>query len=317
MTVLYQHYEAEGIVALDTQMMRPIMVSSHLILQEGKAAFVDVAASPAIPHLLGALVEQGLQPEDVEYVIVTHVHLDHAGGAGALMQQLPNAKLVVHPRGARHMIDPSKLIAGATAVYGVEEMERTYGQILPIPEERVIVAEDNFILDFRGRRLHFWDTPGHAYHHFCVVDEQTRSIFTGDSFGLSYREFDHENSVFILPTTSPVQFDPEAMHATIQRIDEYQPTAVYLTHFSRVPYQSQLAVDLHELVEEHVRIAKGAAILQGPERLAQIKTELWEVFWGRIQNLGCPIEENRALELLNLDWELNAQGLVSWLERSA
>ncbi|MGA1538694.1 MAG: MBL fold metallo-hydrolase, partial [bacterium] len=262
MKITYRHFQNEGIIALDTQMMRPLMVSSHLILQNGKAAFVDVGASPLIPNLLKGLSEHSLSKEDVEYVIVTHVHLDHAGGVGVLMNQLPNAKLVVHPRGSRHMIDPSKLIAGATAVYGPAEMSKTYGEILPVSKDRVIVAEDGFQLDFDGRILEFWDTPGHARHHFCIIDHLTRSIFTGDSFGLSYREFDYNDQVFILPTTSPVQFDPDEMKATIRRIANFQPEAVYLTHFSRLDYRESLAEDLLSMVDAHVEIGQRAAKLE-------------------------------------------------------
>ena len=317
MKITFQHFQNEGIIALDTQMMRPLMVSSHLILQNGKAAFVDVGASPSIPNLLKGLSEHSLSKADVEYVIVTHVHLDHAGGVGVLMNQLPKAKLVVHPRGSRHMIDPSKLIAGATAVYGPEEMSKTYGEILPVLEDRVIVAEDGFQLDFDGRILEFWDTPGHARHHFCIIDHLTSSIFTGDSFGLSYREFDYNDQVFILPTTSPVQFDPDEMKATIWRIAKFQPEAVYLTHFGRLDYRESLAEDLLSMVDAHVEIGQRAAKLEKTVKLEQIKRDLWEMLWKEAQKHSCPLDEHQAHQLLALDWELNAKGLVSWLERTA
>ena len=317
MKITFQHFQNEGIIALDTQMMRPLMVSSHLILQNGKAAFVDVGASPSIPNLLKGLSEHSLSKADVEYVIVTHIHLDHAGGVGVLMNQLPKAKLVVHPRGSRHMIDPSKLIAGATAVYGPEEMSKTYGEILPVLEDRVIVAEDGFQLDFDGRILEFWDTPGHARHHLCIIDHLTSSIFTGDSFGLSYREFDYNDQVFILPTTSPVQFDPDEMKATIWRIAKFQPEAIYLTHFSRLDYKESLAEDLLRMVDAHVEIGQRAAKLEKTVKLEQIKRDLWEMLWKEAQKHSCPLDEHQAHQLLALDWELNARGLVSWLERTA
>ena len=317
MKITFQHFQNEGIIALDTQMMRPLMVSSHLILQNGKAAFVDVGASPSIPNLLKGLSEHSLSKADVEYVIVTHIHLDHAGGVGVLMNQLPKAKLVVHPRGSRHMIDPSKLIAGATAVYGPEEMSKTYGEILPVLEDRVIVAEDGFQLDFDGRILEFWDTPGHARHHLCIIDHLTSSIFTGDSFGLSYREFDYNDQVFILPTTSPVQFDPDEMKATIWRIAKFQPEAVYLTHFGRLDYRESLAEDLLRMVDAHVEIGQRAAKLEKTVKLEQIKRDLWEMLWKEAQKHSCPLDEHQAHQLLALDWELNAKGLVSWLERTA
>ena len=215
------------------------------------------------------------------------------------------------------MIDPSKLIAGATAVYGPDEMSKTYGEILPVPEDRVIVAEDGYQLDFDGRILEFWDTPGHARHHFCIIDHLTRSIFTGDSFGLSYREFDHNDQVFILPTTSPVQFDPDEMKTTIQRIANFQPKAVYLTHFSRLDYRESIAEDLLSMVDAHVEIGQKAAKFEKILKREQIKRDLWELLWKEAQKRSCPLNENQAQQLLALDWELNAQGLLSWLEQTA
>src|SRR5690606_23693744 len=148
-----------------------------------------------------ALEAAGLTPADVDWLILTHVHLDHAGGAGELMACLPNARLVVHPRGARHMIDPSKLWAGALAVYGEEEMQRSYGTLRPIPAERVVEAPDGHVVELAGRALRCLDTPGHARHHNAIHDEPSGCVFTGDTFGLSYRELDSARGPFVIPTT--------------------------------------------------------------------------------------------------------------------
>src|SRR5690606_20245617 len=140
--------------------------------------------------VMEALQARGLAAEDVAYVCVTHVHLDHAGGAGALMHRLPCARLVVHPRGARHMADPSRLVASARAVYGEVEFARIYGDIRAVDAARIVEAPDGLVLELNSRPLRFLDTPGHARHHYCIFDEVSRSFFTGDTFGLSYREFD-------------------------------------------------------------------------------------------------------------------------------
>src|SRR5690606_24907183 len=110
----------------------------------------------------------------------------------------------VHPRGARHMADPSRLIASATTVYGETEFNRLYGTIRPVDPHRIITAPDGFTLDFNGRPLVFFDTPGHARHHYCVFDQKSQSVFTGDTFGISYREFDVEGMEFVFPATTPV-----------------------------------------------------------------------------------------------------------------
>ena len=179
-----------GIHAIDTGFHRPRFDAAYLMVEAGRAAFIDTGTNHAVPRLLAALAATGLAPEAVDWLIVTHVHLDHAGGAGLLLRSLPNARFVVHPRGARHMIDPSALYEGARAVYGDEEMARSYGKLFAVPAERVVSPVDGETLALAGRPLHFIDTPGHARHHHCIWDERSRGMFTGDTFGLSYREFD-------------------------------------------------------------------------------------------------------------------------------
>ena len=135
-----------GIHTIDTAFQRDHFDAAYLIVEDGRGAFVDCGTNHSVPHLLAAVQQAGITPADIDLLIVTHVHLDHAGGAGLLMQQLPNATLVAHPRAAPHLIDPEKLIAGATAVYGEEEMQRSYGTLQPMPEARVRVVEDGYAL---------------------------------------------------------------------------------------------------------------------------------------------------------------------------
>jgi glyoxylase-like metal-dependent hydrolase (beta-lactamase superfamily II) len=246
-------------------------------------------------------------------VIVTHVHLDHAGGAGELMRRLPRARLVVHPRGARHMVDPTKLWAGASAVYGEEAMKRDYGELVPVASARVVEAPDGFRLEVGGRPLVFLDTPGHARHHFCVWDEASRGFFTGDTFGLSYRELASERGAFILPTTTPVQFEPEALLASIDRLLSYGPRAMYLTHYSRVTEVESLAARLRERVKELA--ALGRAADGRPARAERLRAGVAELFLGWASDHGCPLPPERVRDLLAVDVELNAQGLETWLDR--
>lgn len=248
--------ELHGIHTIDTAFQRAHFDAAYLVVEHGRGALVDCGTQHSIPAILATIARAGLAPADVDWLILTHVHLDHAGGAGALMQQLPNARLLVHPRGARHMIDPSALVAGATAVYGEAEIARSYGAIASVPAERVTVAEDGHAVDLAGRTLLCRDTPGHARHHLCVWDERSRSWFTGDTFGLSYRELDGPNGPFILPTTSPVQFEPEALKASIALLLSYRPQAMYLTHYDRIGDVEKLAVDLIEQIDAMVAIAR-------------------------------------------------------------
>lgn len=302
-----------GIHAIDTGFVRPRFDASHLIVESGRAAFVDVGTNHSLPRLLAALERLGVAKDAVDYVILTHVHLDHAGGAGALMEHLPQAKLVVHPRGARHMIDPSKLVAGATAVYGEEEMQRSYGTLVPVPAERVLEAPDDFTLSLAERSLRFLDTPGHARHHFCVWDEASRSFFTGDTFGLAYPELTGARGPFLIPTTTPVQFEPDALHASITRLMSFQPEAMFLTHYSRVADLEPLAASLHEQIDAQVALGRSAA--ERADRSAYLRAAIADQFRARAAALACPITGAAFDALLALDVELNAQGLEVWLDR--
>jgi len=301
-----------GITAIDTHFQRPRFDASHLIVEGGRAAFVDTGTTFSVPRLLGALEGLGLAPGDVDHVILTHVHLDHAGGAGELMRHLPHARLVVHPRGARHMVDPSRLVAGASAVYGAEVVRETYGEIVPVPAERVVEAGEGFVLHLGGRPLLFLDTPGHARHHVCIWDEASRSFFTGDTFGLCYPELASEDSAFIVPTTTPIQFDPAALEASVARLRERRPQAMILTHYSRVTDVERLAGELVEQVHDMVRLARTAH--GHADRHERLTTALGEYYLGRAVAHGAaaPAEEIQAL--LALDVELNAQGLEVWLD---
>jgi Zn-dependent hydrolases, including glyoxylases len=303
-----------GIHTIDTDYVRPGFDAAYLVTENGRGAFVDCGTNNSVPQLLRALDAAGLAPADVDWLVLTHAHLDHAGGAGMLMRQLPNARLVAHPRAAPHMIDPAKLVAGATAVYGEAEFARHYGELVPVPAERVVVANDGHVVDLAGRPLLCIDTPGHARHHLCVWDARSRSWFTGDTFGLSYRELDSGRGAFIIPTSSPVQFEPEAMQASIKRMMARAPLAMYLTHYGRVEDVTRLAAEMHEQVDAMVSLAQ--ACDGGPDRHRALVAALSEYYLERAQAHGCALDDAAVLRVLEMDIELNAQGLEIWLDRS-
>lgn len=309
----YQELE-HGITVIDTKLMGDGVTCSYLVEQNGKALFIEVGPSNATPILLEVLSKKNISPEQVEYVIVTHIHLDHAGGAGSMMQNLPHAKFVVHPRGFRHMKDPSKLIAGATAVYGAEKLKEIFGDILPIPEERIIQCNDGFQIDFYGRKFTFLDTRGHAKHHCCIYDEQSQGMFTGDSFGLSYRKLDIGEEHFIFPTTTPIQFEPEEAHKTINRVVEYKPKYLYLTHFGRIDAKEYFAKDLHCLLDDFVAIADKYAYKPN-NRFEKIKEDVNDVLKRSVRLKGSKLSDNELDTILAMDVELNAQGLDFWLNK--
>jgi glyoxylase-like metal-dependent hydrolase (beta-lactamase superfamily II) len=301
-----------GIYAFDAGYMRPLLAAIHLIESDGRAAFVDTANFEVMPQALAALAARGLGPEAVDYVILTHIHLDHAGGAGAMMQAFPNAKLVVHPRGARHMIEPSKLMMGVEGVYGRERARRMYGKLLPIPAERIIEAHDNTLLHLGSRELLCIDAPGHARHHIAIVDRQTGGIFTGDTFGISYREMDVAGRPLIFPSSTPIQFDPDEMRASIERMLSFNPEAVYLTHFSRLAPPADLGQKVLALLDQYVAIALAASEFE--DKTARITDGLNGLLLDEAHQHGCLLGDDEILEIWHLDMELNAQGLAYWLD---
>lgn len=304
----------DGIHTIDTGFVRPGFDAAYLIVENGRGAFIDCGTNHSVPRLMAALNDAGLAPDDVDWLILTHVHLDHAGGAGELLAQLPNAKLAVHPRGARHMVNPALLWAGASAVYGEAAMERDYGRLRPVPLEHVVEASDGLVIDLAGRALHCLDTPGHARHHIAIHDPRAGVCFTGDVFGLSYREFDTARGAFIVPTTSPVQFEPEAMHASIRRLVALRPQAMYPTHYGRIEDVARLADDLHAQIDAMVALALERRT--HPDRHAALVDALTDLYASRAQAHGCTQDRAALAALLATDIELNAQGLAIWLDRA-
>lgn len=304
---------SSSIHTIDTGFQRPNFDAAYLVVENGRGAFIDCGTNHSRQHLMQALEAAGLAAGDVDWLILTHVHLDHAGGAGELMASLPNAQLVVHPRGARHMIDPSRLWAGASAVYGEAEMQRSYGKLRPIPAERVVVAEDGHEVDLAGRTLRCLATPGHAKHHNAIHDTQTNSVFSGDTFGLSYRELDSARGPFIIPTTSPVDFDPDALHASIKRLEALKPAVIYLTHFGPVTGIERLANDLHHTIDAMVTVAREHA--DHEDKHDALVDALANLYVQAAHEHGATLSANAVRDLLSIDIELNAQGLEVWLKR--
>ena len=301
-----------GISAVDSVYDRREQTAIHLLIEEGRAAVIDTGTAHAVPHVMAALDARGVAPAQVDYVILTHVHLDHAGGAGQLMARFPNARLTVHPRGARHMIDPARLIAATVAIYGKAETRRVYGEILPVPEARVIETPEGATLRLAGRELLFLDAPGHARHHVVVRDAKTGHIFAGDTFGLSYRELDQDGRQFSFPTTSPSQFDPAQLHRSIDRIVSLGPEAIYVAHFGQLTNPAALAADLHRLVDAHAELGERHR-RAGAERKRLLMEGVRSLVLAERERQGWRLSNEKVLEIFALDIELNAQGLESWL----
>ncbi|MBB2485983.1 MBL fold metallo-hydrolase [Mitsuaria sp. WAJ17] len=308
-----------GLYRIDTAFQRDDFDAAYLIIDQGRAAFIDTGTNHAVPRLLGALAHLGLAPEAVDWVIPTHVHLDHAGGVGLLMQSLPSARLLAHPRGLRHLVDPRALWAGALAVYGDEEMQRSYGQLQAVPAERAEASMDGQRLHVGGRELLLIDTPGHARHHHCIFDAQSGCWFTGDTFGLSYREFDVDGRPWLFPTSTPVQFDPPALKQSMQRMLDLRPQGMLLTHFGRVGHSEAEVRELHQhlLVLLDETTALSLSLREADDRHEALKQAQAALYLRALADHGCTLPVERQLALLAMDIELNAQGIGVWLDKPA
>jgi len=303
----------DGIVAIDTEYARPLQDASHLIVENGRGAFVDTGTNDSVPLLIDALHQQDLDVGDVDYVFLTHIHLDHAGGAGLLMQKLPNARCIIHPRGAGHMVDPKRLIAGTEAVYGVDETRAMYGVLQPIEASRCVVADDQQWFELGGRKMQTLYTEGHALHHYCIHDPLSRGVFTGDSFGVSYRELDTAAGAFIFPASTPTHFDPLAAHAAVDRIMGCDPERLYLTHYSRVEDLERLAADMHVCLDAYAEMAQANKDVENPPEAIQLAMR--NFLTSRVREHGYAGDEETLQAILEIDIVLNAKGLISWLRR--
>jgi hydroxyacylglutathione hydrolase len=301
-----------GIHAIDSGFGRPLLDAVHVIVHDGRAALIDTAVNSAVPRLLDALADLGIARDAVDYVVLTHVHLDHAGGAGLLMRELPNARLTVHPRGARHMIDPSKLTVATYAVYGEAKARSMYGDILPVPAARVVETPDGASVSLAGRELQFLDTPGHARHHVCIRDALTGHFFTGDTFGFVFRELDADGRRHVFPTLTPSQLEPEELHRSIDRIMAHQPGAIYATHYGQAIDTPRLAADMHRLIDVQVEVALQAADA-GERRKLLIMDGIAAIIHDEAERQNWGLRGQAALDFFAADIELNAQGLDVWL----
>ncbi len=306
-----------GITSIETWYQRPGLACCYLLESAGQVALVDTGTALTAPLILQLLELYSISKEQVSYIIPTHVHLDHAGGSGQLMSQLPAAKLVIHPYGARHMINPDKIQASAEAVYGVKEFRQAFDTLLPIPEARVIEMEEGMELDLNGRILHLIDTPGHARHHFAVWDVMSRGFFTGDVFGNGYPELMNKKSEhYLFPVTSPVQLDPPEWHKSIDKLLTYNPQRVFLTHYGMLERPQEKALQLHNDLDNCVKIATEAnANSNSKNRYQTILDNISAYHYEKLREHGCHFTDQKIDELIGPDLVLCAQGLMIWLQR--
>ena len=293
---------------IDSGLIRSNFAGTYLIENGSEAALIEVSTSHAVPVILKKLDEMNINRDSVKYLFVTHIHLDHAGGAGTLLKELPNAKLVVHPSGAKHMVNPENLIKGANAVYGEDVVRNDYGTITPVPSDRIIECGDGEVFKVGDRELETIYTPGHARHHISIFDHLTRGIFTGDSMGLSYPELDLHGKRFYQPTTTPTAFEYEKMIESIDKMMNYKPSVLFFTHYGFSEYPLKVAEQIKMRLSDYVDIIMGSD--------KNTEKKLGEYYIKECSEYGLNLDKNIILNLFDIDIKLNAMGLKVWKERS-
>ncbi|HJR46125.1 MAG TPA: MBL fold metallo-hydrolase [Actinomycetota bacterium] len=208
---------------IDTHMHGFEGITGAFLLRGEQTALVETGPRSSVEHVFAGLESAGV--ENLDWIVVTHIHLDHAGAAGTIARRFPGARVAVHPVGAPHLVDPSKLWKSASRIYG-EAMDRLWGGIDPIDEDRIRVVADGDVIDLGGRTLTAIETPGHASHHHAYADDATGILFTGDAMGVSPRGIDA-----FRPATPPPEFHLETCLASIERIRRIAPRALWLTHY--------------------------------------------------------------------------------------
>ncbi|MFS0557998.1 MBL fold metallo-hydrolase [Brevibacillus sp. 179-C9.3 HS] len=282
------------------------------VIAEEELTLVETGPSPSVPYIKAGLAQLGYTTEQVKYIIVTHIHLDHAGGAGLFLKDCPNAKVVVHPKGARHLIDPSRLIAGARAVYH-DDFDRLFEPIEAVPEERILIRGDGDTLKIgENCVLEFLDSPGHANHHFSIYDPVSQGMFTGDTAGVLYPQLKKEGIHLVLPSTSPNQFDPDAMQQSICRFEDRHLRRIYFGHYG----MTEQVEDAYRQIREWlpVFVAEGESALAAEQTYDELASNLFSRVTDHLQSQGIG-REHEVYEVLKLDLQVCAMGILDYLHK--
>lgn len=298
----------DDIYCIDALYTAPEIACCYLLGSDGEYALIETGTARSVDNILATLGALDIQTSQLRYVIPTHVHLDHAGGAGQLMRHFEEATLLVHPRGSAHLIDPAKLVDSSLQVYGADAFRQLYGEVLPVDAARVVELEDGSTVTLGERTLEVLHTRGHANHHLCLYDRQSRGWFSGDMYGISYPTLRFESGSFMLPATTPTQFDPQEYARSLDRLAARGPLCCYLTHFGPVSFEAAQVELLKRQLQSYEALGDGDL----PD--AEIPAAILSI----TRDLLCEFTDlataQRISRSLSMDAELNAQG-ISWRRR--
>ncbi len=303
---------AGGAIVVDTMTGGMSGVTAGYLVPAPRPALVECGPALTIDRTIVALRALGMDPDDLAWLVVTHVHLDHAGGAGDLLAAFPNARVVVSPRGARHLVDPSRLNDSARRVYG-ELYDTVYGPCTPIDAGRVVAAEDGHVLDLGGgRSLEVLDTPGHAKHHIAVLDTAHGTVFSGDSVGVRL-----EGMRALRPATPPADFNLTTMLTSLQRYRERDPAHLLLAHYGEVGSPADVLAEAEDRVRAWVAAADDARRTAPPheDEVDHVAAMLAHRFADDLALEPDAAEGAEARIALLNDPRSNAAGILRYLRR--
>jgi glyoxylase-like metal-dependent hydrolase (beta-lactamase superfamily II) len=308
-----------GFRVLDTQTAGMTKITAGYLVDAPRPTLIECGPSLSIDHVIETLRTMGMEPGDLAYLVLSHIHLDHAGGAGDVAAAFPHATVVVSEVGARHMVDPTRLNDSARRVYG-ELYDRVYGACTTIAQERVLGVGDGHRLDLGGgRHLELLYTPGHAKHHIAAFDPDSGALFVGDSVGVRL-----PGMAAIRPATPPPDFDFVLAQRTLRRYRELTPEAVYLAHYGAVEPALAALEEAAERLRAWVEVAEAAYAEMSPrggagggaDELDHVAETLARRFTDEVLPDGDDPELRERVELLN-GYRSNAMGLIHYFQLRA
>lgn len=307
---------ADHLYSIDTNDLGLKNRTTSYIIVDDKIALIETSASPSIPYILNALEELHIKPSDIDYLILTHIHLDHAGGAGVMMKYCPNATVLVHPKGVRHLVDPIRLIASARSVYG-ENFDAIFGEILPIQEKQLYAIGDREIIRLGSSTLTFYYTKGHANHHISIHESLTNGMFVGDTTGVYYPDMTGEEFDVILPSTSPNQFDPNLMEDSIQLFEKIKPNVLYFGHYGSYTHPQFTYAEVRRYLPIFMDAGR-QTMKEETDFTKQVqRTEeiLTNSIFAELQTKGLS-KDHPVFKIIPLDLAVSAMGIIDYLSKS-
>ena len=297
---------AKGITAIDTRMAGISRLTSAYLVESFAPAIIETGPATSADTLTEALNTLGIGSLDLAHIVVTHIHLDHAGGAGHIAERFPNATVWVHEAGARHLADPSRLMASATRVYGEQRLGSLFGAMKGVAADRIRVFNDGAAIDLGSRKLVAIDTPGHASHHIAIQDSATGVVFTGDAMGV------HLPDVPVLrPAAPPPEFDVDKALDSIERIRRHARGSLMLSHFGPISSVDETCAEAARCIKEWSEIVRMA--MTKTDDVLELAAALRRATSGDQANIQASDQER--FEILG-SYELNAAGLSRyWRKR--